>query len=256
MAVTRYEQTVQMIEQHIVDNKLEPGDRLPSETEIAKMAGVSLITVRRAMVELTQSGFVRREQGRGTYVQATRIDAETTRLGSLSDTLGGVHTLTTEILSVSCTEATSGQLASLQLNPGATVWEVRRLRRINGEPAIVELAAVPAARARRLDDELAHSPDASLYRLLKERYGLEEGYEEQTLVVRKPDPDTRDRLGLGSRDLAVIVTGTSYTRAGAPFDAFHLTFDAKRFAFHLRSTPQDALVALTAVGARSRGLRG
>lgn len=244
--MTRYEQTVLLIARYIEDNKLEPGDRLPPEVEIAKIAGVSLITVRRAMSELAQRGLVRREQGRGTYVEAVRIDAETTRLGSLRETLGGEHELTTELLSVSCEAPTSDQIVALQLGPGGLVWVVRRLRRIDGEPAIVEVAAVPASSAPKLDNELQRSGNGSLYRLLAEHYGLEEGHEEQTLVVTRPDPATRASLGLASRGLAVVVTGTSYTLGGVPFDAFRLAFDARRFAFHLRSTPQAALVALSA----------
>jgi GntR family transcriptional regulator len=244
MATTRYEQTVQLIERYIEDNDLEVGAKLPTENEIAQMAGVSLITVRRAMAELAQGGFVRREQGRGTFVQARRIDAETTRLGELRDTLGDVRSLTTEVLGVSRTEASAPERAVLALAPGEAVWEVRRLRRIDAEPAILERAAVPARRAPNLDREMRRQASGSLYRLLAERYGLEEAYEEQALVVRKPDPETRARLALGPRDLAVIVTGTSFTRDGVPFDAFHLAFDARRFTFHLRSTPQDALLAL------------
>lgn len=241
----RYEQTSRLVERYITDNKLVPGDKLPAEAEIAELAGVSLITVRRAMSELAQRGVVRREQGRGTFVQATRIDTETTRLGSLRETLGGDHSLTTEVLSVVLGTPDDDQRAALQLGPGASVWYVERLRRIDGQAAIVELATVPEVLAPGLEEQVLNRRDASLYRLLAEHYGLEEGHEEQTLVVRRPDTATRAHLELASRDLVVAVSGTSFTIAGVPFDAFRLSFDAQRFAFRLRSTPQTALVALT-----------
>lgn len=241
----RYEQTSRLVERYIVDNKLEPGDKLPTEAEIGELAGVSLITVRRAMAELVQRGVVRREQGRGTFVQAIRIDTETTRLGSLRETLGGDRSLTTEVLSVTRRAPDETERTALQLGPGALIWDVERLRRIDGHPMIVELAAVPEALAPHLDKEVRRSRDASLYHLLAEHYGLDEGHEEQTLVVRRPDTPTRERLDLASGELVVAVSGTSFTLAGVPFDAFRLTFDARRFTFHLRSTPQTALVALT-----------
>lgn len=248
----RYEQTSHLVERYIVDNKLEPGDKLPTETEICELAGVSLITVRRAMAELAQRGVVRREQGKGTFVQATRIDTETTRLGSLRETLGGDHSLTTEVLAVARRAPDEEERSALQLGPGASVWNVERLRRIDGHPVIVELAAVPEAFAPHLDKEVKRSRDASLYHLLAEHYGLEEGHEEQTLVVRRPDAPTRERLGLANGDLVVALSGTSFTVTGVPFDAFRLTFDARRFTFHLRSTPQTTLVALTD-GRRAQG---
>lgn len=244
--MTRYEQTVRMIQQHISDHGLHPGDRLPPETEFAKLAGVSLITVRRAMAELAMRGLVRREQGRGTYVQATLIDAETTRLGSLKETMGGEHELGTSLIRVVPRESASRERSALQMGRSQKVWEVVRLRTIDSEPVILEIARVPVALAPQLDRDLTDEPSGSLYRLLAQEYALEEGYEEQTLVVEKAGPHAKEYLGLGHDDVAVVISGVSYTPEGVPFDAFRLTFKAFRFAFHLRSTPQSTLVALAA----------
>lgn len=244
--MTRYEQTMRWIQQYIFDHHLHPGDRLPPEPELAQAAKVSLITLRRAMAEMAMRGLVRREQGRGTFVEATLIDTETTRLGSLRDTLGPHHTLTTDLLHVRARNVRERERAALALVPRMAVWEIARLRRINGDPAIFEVAVVPVARAPHLDADLAEDPSASLYRQLAERYGLEEGYEEQTLVVQAAQGEARSRIGGGPHDPVVVVSGTSYTPDGVPFDAFRMTFDPRRFAFHLRSTPQAGLVAVAA----------
>lgn len=244
--MTRYEQTMRWLQQYIAEHELSPGDRLPPEPELAQAAGVSLITLRRAMAEMAMRGLVRREQGRGTYVQATLIDTETTRLGSLRETLGPGHTLTTQLISVRARTAREPECTTLGLRARAPVWEVGRLRRIDGAPAVREVAVVPVARAPHLDVDIADDPGASLYRQLAERYGLEEGYEEQTLVVRAADEESGRLLNLGNGAWVVVLSGASYTIDGVPFDAFRLTFDARRFAFHLRSTPQAALVAVAA----------
>ncbi len=245
--MTRYEQTASVIQQYIASHRLRPGDRLPPETELARLAGVSLITVRRAMSELASRGLVRREQGRGTYVEATLIDAETTRLGSLRETLGGSRTLRTHLLGVRSRKCNEVERAALILGRADKVWEVLRLRTIDGEPVILEAARVPVALAPRLDQDLAENAGGSLYGLLARDYGLEEGHEEQTLVVEAGGSRAVEHLGLAAGELAVVVRGVSYTLQGVPFDAFHLTFKAARFAFHLRSTPQSTLVALPAL---------
>ncbi|WP_459618281.1 phosphonate metabolism transcriptional regulator PhnF [Bordetella sp. 2513F-2] len=51
-----------------------PGEQLPPEPELAARYGVNRHTIRRAMSELEQSGLVRIEQGRGTFVQEHAID--------------------------------------------------------------------------------------------------------------------------------------------------------------------------------------
>src|SRR5215469_11940343 len=58
-----YERVVALVERLIADRGMAPGDRLPSYGELAELAGVSLITVRRALDELERAGRVRRHQG-------------------------------------------------------------------------------------------------------------------------------------------------------------------------------------------------
>lgn len=56
------------LRQQIVSGKLQPGDRLPTEKELAGVFGVSVQTVRQAQQALIQEGLIRKEQGRGTFV--------------------------------------------------------------------------------------------------------------------------------------------------------------------------------------------
>jgi GntR family phosphonate transport system transcriptional regulator len=51
-----------------------PGDRLPTETELAERFGVNRHTVRRAVGLLQDEGLVRIEQGRGTFVQEDIVE--------------------------------------------------------------------------------------------------------------------------------------------------------------------------------------
>ena len=56
--------------QSIIDRKLNPGDRLPSETKLAQMFGVSRVTVRAALQRLAGTGIVESHNGEGTYVKS------------------------------------------------------------------------------------------------------------------------------------------------------------------------------------------
>ena len=47
---------------------LQPGDKLPSEPQLAKQLGVSRTTIRDVMGQLVTEGFVIRRQGSGTFV--------------------------------------------------------------------------------------------------------------------------------------------------------------------------------------------
>jgi len=64
----RYQEMIEFIERLVAQSRLEPGDLLPTQAELASMAGVSLITVRRALEELERARRMRRHQGVGTYL--------------------------------------------------------------------------------------------------------------------------------------------------------------------------------------------
>jgi GntR family transcriptional repressor for pyruvate dehydrogenase complex len=63
-----YEQIVEQIEQLILNGKLQPGDQLPSERELAEQFSVSRTAVREAVKALREKGLVEIEAGRGTFI--------------------------------------------------------------------------------------------------------------------------------------------------------------------------------------------
>ena len=62
------DQLVAGLLESIVAGEYPPGSPLPSEDELADMAGVSRLTVREAVKSLQAKGVVRIHRGRGTFV--------------------------------------------------------------------------------------------------------------------------------------------------------------------------------------------
>jgi GntR family transcriptional repressor for pyruvate dehydrogenase complex len=63
------EEIVHQIKQLISKGELKPGDRIPSERELAQMLGVSRPSVREAIMVLEAMGFLESRQGGGTFVK-------------------------------------------------------------------------------------------------------------------------------------------------------------------------------------------
>ena len=207
-----YEKTIAFILQLIDERQLREGAQLPPEAKLALEAGVSLVTVRRALAELATQGIVRREQGRGTFVSRPRVRAETTRMGSLRN---GLHLdarskLKTRVLGCSVRGASAEESEALGLAAGASVWELVRLRLLNGRPLILEVSAIPKLLAPDLGTHFDADPARSLYDLLESSYGLKEAREEQLLAnildrPVRPYPDVSPAaLGAALGALAAI----------------------------------------------------
>ena len=64
----RYRQLAAWISAAIADGRLGSGDSLPSETQLADYAGVSVDTVRSAFAVLREQGVIVTSQGIGSFV--------------------------------------------------------------------------------------------------------------------------------------------------------------------------------------------
>jgi DNA-binding GntR family transcriptional regulator len=116
----------------IEDGSLEPGTFLAGENELAAQWDVSRPTVRRAMDELVQAGLVQRRRGLGTMVVRNEI-RRSSRLSSLYDDL--IHLdrkPTTTVISMTRLRATGDIARDMQVDEGAEVLTLRRVRFVDG----------------------------------------------------------------------------------------------------------------------------
>ena len=74
-AVPKYRQIYEDLHSAIRTGALQPGDRLPSETELGERYNSSRITVAKALDELQLQGLVSRRAGSGTHVLAPTVSS-------------------------------------------------------------------------------------------------------------------------------------------------------------------------------------
>src|SRR6202161_3391339 len=110
---------------------LVPGDRRPTEQDLAGWFGVSRMTLRHALAELAQRGLVTRTVGRhgGTVVAAPKVEQDLTTLAGFSEQLrrhgmvAGARVLSAGLLPAGLAARSARRLAE-----GDEVYEVRRIR--------------------------------------------------------------------------------------------------------------------------------
>lgn len=89
-SVNVFEETVESILRLVKLGLLPPGERLPSERELAKRLGVSRPTVREALRSLAQTGYLKTTRGRtgGTYVLDWRPEPSDEQVRALARQMG------------------------------------------------------------------------------------------------------------------------------------------------------------------------
>jgi len=72
-------EVARILRRYVVDAGLNPGDKLPSERDLSRRLGVSHRVVREALAELVEEGLIRKEHGRGAFVQSVGRSREVDR---------------------------------------------------------------------------------------------------------------------------------------------------------------------------------
>ncbi|MCI9218605.1 MAG: GntR family transcriptional regulator [Lachnospiraceae bacterium] len=83
MGESKYVQVKQSVREQIESGILKPDDKLPTEAEYAEIYNVSGITIRRALTELAEEGYIRRLKHKGTFVSSSGGAAVGSRLIAL-----------------------------------------------------------------------------------------------------------------------------------------------------------------------------
>ena len=142
----RYIQLQRQIEKAIADGKLPPGIPLPPEREIAKLTGLSRVTVRKAIAPLVKSGLVEQKEGSGSLIAepVQRVEQSLSRLTSFTEDMQfrGIKT-TSRWLNRAISAPSPEEIMNLAISTSETVSRIDRLRFANDIPMAIERATLP-----------------------------------------------------------------------------------------------------------------
>ena len=209
------------LEAAIEDGRLAPGDRLPSERELAERFGVSRMTLRQALGTLEAAGRVVRSQGRygGTFVSAPRVELVGT--AALSDQLRSLGLAAgARVLRAEERRARPGERAL-----GPRVYSIERVRLADGSPIALERGAYPVD----LYPGLLDGPlDGSLYELIRARYAELPAHVHEALEPGLALPDEAEALGVAPGDAVMLVERTAYSAGGRAVEVSRDVFRGDR----------------------------
>ena len=147
-----------------------PGERLPSETELAARYGVARMTIRQAVGALATEGNVVRRQGLGTFAADRPTRSAELLLSFTEEMRGQGREVQTRLINAAVEQPPAAARAALLLGQSAAAVTVRRVRLVDGCPIVVQNSWLPYARFAGLDANPLL--DGSLYAMLEARYGV------------------------------------------------------------------------------------
>lgn len=139
-----YVQIRESIRKDIVDHLLSPGQKLPSEDELAQKYGVSRMTVRQGIMDLIDEGLIYRRHGIGTFVAQPQVERDHSGLTNFfeSSRQKGIEA-TMQVLIADILPARLKVAKALNLKEGELAIRIKTLRFADGIPVTVHDAYVP-----------------------------------------------------------------------------------------------------------------
>lgn len=140
-----YSQLINVVKRYISAGLLVPGDLLPSETKMIKNFGVSRSTVRQAMGALEDEGLVIRKRGRGTFVAEPEMKRKTENIWSFTSEVRAMGKQpSSTLISFELITPTLDIVSKLDLaRADVKVYKFTRIRRVDGEPLMLETSYYP-----------------------------------------------------------------------------------------------------------------
>lgn len=192
-----YQQVMDDLKAKIEDGSYPAGRRIPSETELSEAYGVSRITVRHAVQELCEEGYLAKRQGKGTFVEESKLrrkivqvnDVESfTRVCQSADLVPGAAPVGLTVGRPSERMATF-----LGLPDDAEVIVAERLRTADGVPIMLEHNVFPREGFEFLLDE--DMSDVSIFDVLERHTGRRpERTRYWSIDIVRAEPDVAELL--------------------------------------------------------------
>jgi GntR family transcriptional regulator len=214
----------------IEQREWKPGHLIPSEHSLESSYGLSRITVRQALGELVNEGYLNRQRGRGTFVTRPKITHNPTRRLTLTDSMVQQGVVPGwRVLDTSWLEAPPSVCQALELPPNTNVFCLRRLRLANDEPIGYHLAHVRESTAKHIAKREFEKGGSLSY--LTHILNVRGSKAYRTIEALPADADAASQLKIAVGTPILRIERTTVDGTGVPIEFLQASYRGDRFKY-------------------------
>ena len=209
---------------------------IPSERELTEEFGMSRITVRRAIDELVNEGYLYRIQGKGTYVRSAKYGQDLFSISSCTqDVLRLGMTPSRRVISARITTADKKHSRSLNIPDGSRLYRLERTFYADEEPinhteSYLPYNIVPGIEQFDFSKE-------SLYEVLEKHYKIQLTKATRTIEAILAEDKIARYLGVHDGTPILLLTCVTYGEVNGreqPVEAFKCCYRSDKFKFYVQ----------------------
>lgn len=237
--VPAYYQIETDLKKRIMRHEWEINSRLPAEEELAKQYDVSRLTLRQALAELEKDGIIRKQRGKGTFINAdpSPFVAELNYSMVSSDEIPGQQNrhITAQVLEQRVvTDLFPSVAEHLRLDPSDRALYIKRLFLYDKRPLAVGRIYISAQYAPGLESKPLINNSVS--QSMRHYYQREALFVEDYLETVRATHSETTLLECKYDAPLILVTGVSYLGKDEPMEYSTTLWagDFVRFRLHLQ----------------------
>jgi GntR family transcriptional regulator len=227
-----YQSVRQQLRADLEKGRWKPGDMLPTEAELARHFGLSVGTIRQAVLALVREGLLTRTPGRGTFVARFDTRGGFGRFFRFRDEAN--TPLESSLRHLDTTLIAAGDpvvAARLQVAADTPLYRIRRMVLGNGQPITLNISYVDSTRFPELDT--LSLDDQRLYTVLERRNGVVVLRAEEELRAGLPEESEAKELGISATTPVMIVERTAYSHHSAVVEWRRTIGRSDKFHYHI-----------------------
>ncbi len=226
-----YYQLEEQIKKTIETEELQPGDALPSERELSESYQISRMTVRQAITNLVNKGYLFREKGKGTFVSSQKFEQNLQGLTSFTEDMKARNLVPgSKLLHFEIYPADKDIRATLSLKDEELIYKIKRLRLANNEPIAVETSYLPVSLVPGLTPDILAS---SLYTYIENELELTIGHASQTVEAAIVDAEDQQHLHINKGVPVLLIQRETFLENGTPLELVRSSYRADRYKFKI-----------------------
>lgn len=204
----------------IEGGRWEPGSVIPTERFLAEQHHVSIGTVKRAILELVNEGYLHRIQGKGTFVAGTILRRQNLRYYLLQRYFGDEEAGLKISLIERCIEddcQSASELLNLRKNQ--TLYRVKRVFSYEETPLVFTISYFPAHLLKGLLDLPTRFFEiGTLYEAIERTYGLPTIFNQELFGVRPISSEAARILRVSEATPVQYIEMLSFTYKERPYE--------------------------------------
>lgn len=230
-----YVQIQTILEEQILSGKLKPGEKTPSEHELASRYKVSRLTARHALDQMVTRNLLFRQPGKGTFVADHGMANGFSTMISFSRSMKEHgFKVDTKILDQAIIPGSPPVTGELRLEPDSETVIIRRLRSVDGLPAAIHTSYFSARiYAPILKMDLTQN---SLLEIVEKVGGIRMAYSQDSLKAIPINVGDSELLEVSPYSPALLLAGVVFDENNIPARYTRAIYRGDMFQLHITNT--------------------